>query len=800
MTGSSANGDGRGATARKIDVRQAVRARPLLTVGAPLALVVLTVVFILMVRPVYEASVSVRIDEEKSGLAMLEVLSMLSSGGEVFTEMAVLRSRSLAEEVVRSQGLQASLGAPVRTRRSEIFADLSVDTAAPAAEYSLERVGDGRFHLTGEITRRTDQPAPFERPAKESHDYGEVEVGRPVTVEGAQFTLAPGAEGHESIGFSVAPFQTAVQDLQSSLAVSRPDREAEVVVVRYRGSDPELVQAVPNDLAAHFLTGRQRVQSAEARGTVTFLQEQIDTLGGQLTSAEETLRSFREQNGIVSAEAEADAQVDRLAQMLARRDMLTAEREALGQLLAEVETEVAGSDGASPYRKLMSFPTLITNGASAEMLTQLVVLENMRAEFLMSRTEIDRDVILLTERIEALESQLRTMAETYWRGLGEQVRTIGDGLAGFEAELARIPAQQMTYVRMGRQADILSDLYILLQTKQKEAEIAAAVEDQSVRVVDPAIYPTEPIRPKPWLSLMVALAVGVVSGVGGAVVAEHLDRTVRDRGELQAATGAAVLGLIPIIRTATDGATSRLPWVRNGNGTAPGPRLIGPITSGDPAAEAYRSLRTNINFSRPSSAPKALVFTSPMPGDGKSTTAANMALVLAQQGGRVLLVDADMRRGSLDEAFREALEPGLSNVLIGSLGVGEATRTLQLEQGHELDFIPSGTRPPNPAELLSSEPMDLFLREVKERYDTVVFDAPPLNLVTDAALLGTHADGVVLVARAGVTEEESLGFAVDQIERVRATLLGTVLNGVDERRQAYYGGQGAGAHGYFDRS
>jgi len=261
-----------------------------------------------------------------------------------------------------------------------------------------------------------------------------------------------------------------------------------------------------------------------------------------------------------------------------------------------------------------------------------------------------------------------------------------------------------------------------------------------------------------------------------------------------------VLGLIPIIRTATDGATSRLPWVRNGNGTAPGPRLIGPITSGDPAAEAYRSLRTNINFSRPSSAPKALVFTSPMPGDGKSTTAANMALVLAQQGGRVLLVDADMRRGSLDEAFREAREPGLSNVLIGSLGVGEATRTLQLEQGHELDFIPAGTRPPNPAELLSSEPMDLFLREVKERYDTVVFDAPPLNLVTDAALLGTHADGVVLVARAGVTEEESLGFAVDQIERVRATLLGTVLNGVDERRQAYYGGQGAGAHGYFDRS
>ena len=140
MTGPSVNEPGGGSRARKIDVRQAVRARPLMTVGVPAALLVLTVVFILMVRPVYEASVSVRIDEEKSGLAMLEVLSMLSSGGEVFTEMAVLRSRSLAEEVVRSRGLQVSLEAPVRTLRSEIFADLSVDTAAPAAAYSLERV------------------------------------------------------------------------------------------------------------------------------------------------------------------------------------------------------------------------------------------------------------------------------------------------------------------------------------------------------------------------------------------------------------------------------------------------------------------------------------------------------------------------------------------------------------------------------------------------------------------------------------------------------------------------------------
>lgn len=799
MSAPSANGS-RPSRDRALDVRQAVRSRPLLTVGAPLVLVALTVAFVLTVRPVYEASTSLRIDENKSSLAMLEMLSTLGGGGEVFTEMAVLRSRSLAESVVRALGLQLRLDAPARTRRSDLFASVTVDTTAPAASYGLEARGGGRFHLTGTIVHPLDQPAPFERPTSESRDYGEVQVGTPIAIEGGTITLAPEAGDEEQISFSVAPYQRTVRELQTELAVSRPEREAGVVVVRYRGTDPYLVQAIPNAIASQFLVRRQQAQSAEARGTVSFLTEQIDTLGLQLAGAEEELRGYREQNRIVSPDAEADAQVERLAGLQARRDLLLADRDALGQLLTEVRAETQVVGGVSPFRKLMSFPTLIANTASAEMLSQLVALENQRAELMSSRTATDREVRLIDDRVAALEEQLRTMAETYWRGLGEQVRTLGAALAGFEGELARIPAQQMQYARMRRRAEMLSDLYTLLQTKEKEAQIAAAVEDQSVRVIDPAIYPTEPIRPKPWLSLMVAVAVGLVVGVGGAVVAEHMDRTVRDRAELQLVTGSVVLGLIPNIPEASHGLRFRMPWLANGHGAPSRPRLVGRTAAGDPAAEAYRSLRTNINFARPASPPKALVFTSPMPGDGKSTTAANMALVLAQQGTRVLLVDADMRRGALNETFEQPAQPGLSNILVGAVRAEDAIRRIGLDQGHALDFIPGGVRPPNPAELLSSEALDRFIREMSAKYDVIVFDAPPLNLVTDAALLGAKADGLLLVARAGVTEEEPLAYAVDQIHRVRATLLGTILNGIDERRQGYYGSQGTRAHGYFERS
>ena len=784
---------------RTVNPWDAVRRRPLLSLGVPLGIIALTVAFVLLVKPVYEAAASVRIDERRSGVAALEMLSALSQGSEVFTEMAVLESRSLAEDVVRALDLQLVVEDAGGALRSELFRDITVDTAAPAASYLLERGGDDAFELVAVIETPRDRPRPFRGPDTETRELGRVVPGEPIPIPGGRVVLAPAALEQERVAFAVLPFHKAVKELQDEISITRPEREADLVVMRYRGTDPALVQAVPNALAAAFLDRRQSTQSAEARGTVQFLDEQIAALDVQLVEAEEALRQFREDNDIVSIDAEADAQIERLAGMQARRDLLETEREALAQLLAEIEAgEVAVEGEQSPFRKLVAFPTLLSNTATAELLSQLAELENTRAELMRGRTAEDRDVRLLTQRIDQLEAQLRGISETYLRGLSNQVASINATLERFQDDLSVIPAQEMTFLRLGRQAEILSELYTLLQTRQKEAEIAAAVEDQSVRVVDPAIFPVEPIRPKPWLSLALALLLGSVAGVGGAILAEHADRSVRDRRTLQAATGAAVLGLIPNIPQRAAGAAE--PWLATNGGDRKGarPRLVGRIAAGNPAAEAYRSLRTNINFSRPDAPPRLLVFTSPMPGDGKSTTAANLALVLAQQGGRVLLVDADMRRGVLNEVFKESREPGLANVLFGSDTVESAIRRIELGDDHTLHFLPCGTRPPNPAELVSTSGMTALLDEVRERYDTVIFDAPPLNLVTDAAILGTRADGVILVARAGVTEEGPLEYAVEQLESVRAPLLGTVLNGMDEKKRDYYGSRHGKAYAYFD--
>jgi tyrosine-protein kinase Etk/Wzc len=773
-----------------------VRRHPVLFAGVPLALLALTLLFVLLVPPVYEASSSIRVDEERSSVAVLDVLQSLSSGSEVYTEMAVLESRSLAEAVVQALDLQVALASPGRTLRSEILGEVRADTAAPEATYRFARVGEDRWAVTGTLVQAPDLFRPLSRARAEERTFGEVGLGQPVDLAGVRVSLGPGAADADEIEVGVVRFQDAVRELQGRTEVRRPDREADVVEIRYRGGDPELVREVADTMAALFIRRRQSDQSAEARNTVTFLREQIDTLERQLGQAEETLRDFREREGVVALEAEADAQIERLATMRAERDLMDAERSALGDLLEEIQREAGGAPSPgeeSPYRRLLAFPSLLRNPATAELLGQLAELENNLSQLLIGRTPQDRDVRMSMERIRTLESQLQAIAETYLESLTRQVASYDRQLAASADELAEIPETEMTFIRLRRESEVLSDLYTLLQTRQKEAQIAAAVEDESVRVVDPAIFPSEPVRPRPWLSLGLALVLGVAGGLASVVAAEHMDRAVHDRHQLQAITDASVLGLIPTIEVAPVARGGR--WRRR----APTgrPRLIETATSGHPAAEAYRSLRTNIRFARTERPPRSLVFTSPMPGDGKSTTAGNLALVLAHQGHPVLLVDADMRRGVLNEVFDLPHEPGLSDILAGQTPFDQAVRTVDLDGHGELDFLAGGTRPPNPSELLASRAMADLLSALRDRYELVVFDAPPLNLVTDAALLGTRADGVILVARAGVTEEGSLAFSVDQLERVRAPLLGTVLNGLDERRQEYYGGRGSEAYSYF---
>ncbi len=766
----------------------------LLIAGSITVVVGLALVYTLTRTPIYEARASIRIDEDQSNVPVLDILQSISSGSQVETEMEVLRSRSLAEDVVDRLGIQLQLRSPSERSREELVEQVRVEPWAPAGMVRLERQEDGSFLVQSEGA---------------TVDGGQVRIGEPLALAGATFILQEAAAGLRSLELEIVPFDEAVERVMQSMSVTRPNRDANVVRLRYESPDTALVRMVPDLLATRFIARRADVLKTGARSTVEFLGGQIDSLAVELALAEDALQAYREGEQVVSLEAEKEAQVTQLARIQAERNQLDAERAALQRLLTGIEAEVvaAGPEAVppSPYRRIIAFPSLLPIPAVSELLRSLNESEGPLSELLGRRTREDPDVQSLVRRIREIEQQLRGIAETYLEGLTNQVEELDRTLARFSRDLERIPARELQTARLMRQAVVLEDIYTLLQTRLKESEIAQAVEDATVRVVDPALRTREPVRPRLLLNLLLAGVLGTMLGVGVAFGREFMDDTVHTREDIEKATGGlSVIGMIPRIQLPGAVANGNGNARRNGRGTrmpAGGlgdleERLVTGRDPRNPVSEAYRSLRTNLTFVTPDHPPRTLVMTSAMPQEGKSTTSANLAVTLCQMGLKVLLVDTDLRRGVLHALFKVPREPGLSNILAGQATLAESIRRVDLGENGTLNLISTGVLPPNPSELLSSHRMTKLIDELGEAYDTVILDCPPLNVVTDAAIVGARVDGVIVVARASTTEKGALAFATDLLRRVRAPVVGTVLNDLDHRRDSRYS-RGYGRYGYY---
>jgi capsular exopolysaccharide synthesis family protein len=739
--------------------------------------------YVKLATPIYRSSTTLQFQEKGSTVPVLDALRDLQGGTEVGTEMAVLRSRSLAEAVIDSLGLQVQVAGPREVRRTGVLAAVQADADAPEVRVRLVRGEDGRFAaelLEGEAEGELGAAAP----------------GEPLRLPGATVVLAPGAAGLDRIEVEVLPRTMAAEEFGKALGVSRPNRDANVVQVRFDAPDPELARDVANVLAHQYLVRRNAVRKVSDRSTVDFLRSQVDTLQVQLRSAEDAVRRFREQNRVVSLEAEAQAQVERLAALQAQRAELESERGALAGLLAEAKA-AAGPVGVgpSPYRRLLAFPTLLRNQTTSTLLQALTARETELSQLRARRTPADPDVQAVAGQLQSLEEQATAVVTTYLGGLSNQVEAIDRELAGFGERLAQVPAKEVEYARLERSARVLADIYTLLQTRLKEAEVVEAVEDASVRVVDVAVVAREPVSPRPIPTLLLSMFLGALAGIGLAIGREWADDAVHSREDVHAAVGLPVLGVIPI-------AGSGLGWIgriraeaSSGIDTAPNPLALAPLRElRGPLAESYRTLRTNLTFARPDGLLRVVVVTSTAPGEGKTTTVVNLAAALAQRGTRTLVVDADLRRGSVHRILGMLREPGLSQILIGHVGQAECTQHVTLEGGGTFDVISTGPLPPNPAELLSSDRMEALLQDVRERYDVVLIDTPPVTILTDAAVLGTRADGVVLVVRSGATREGVLRRAHEELRHLRVPVLGAVLNAVSrdhlgaEYGSAYYDG------------
>jgi capsular exopolysaccharide synthesis family protein len=315
-------------------------------------------------------------------------------------------------------------------------------------------------------------------------------------------------------------------------------------------------------------------------------------------------------------------------------------------------------------------------------------------------------------------------------------------------------------------AEGLSDMI-----RQLETPPGRTVAPIKATIYDSASTPGGPVSPQPVRNLAIGVILGLLLGVGTALLRDVLDTRVSSPEELSTLTHAPLLGAI-----AYDSGTKTRP-------------LVTQLESHAPRVESFRVLRTNLQFVDVDTATKVFVVTSAVPEEGKTTTSVNLAITLAQAGYRTVLVEGDLRRPRAGRALDLDQAIGVTTILLGRVGLSDA---IQKHPVSDLHLLGSGAIPPNPAELLQSKAMTQLLAELREQYDMVIIDAPPLLPVTDAALLAAQADGALLIVRHGRTSRDQVNQAVQRLEQVDASLVGVVMNMVPNRHRRYGYGYGYG--------
>jgi polysaccharide biosynthesis transport protein len=546
-----------------------------------------------------------------------------------------------------------------------------------------------------------------------------------------------------------------------------PIRNSRLVDVAYRSTDRALSAQVANAVARSYIDLDLDFKFRSTREASTWLEEQLAEQRKQVEGAEARLQQYREQNDALSLEDRQNIVVQKLSDLNAAVTRAKTERlqkEAMYRQLLEVQGDRAALD---------MFPAILANAFIQQQKAELASLQRRQAQ--LAEKYGDRHPAMIEAQSAIQSAQVKLEAEiakvvqavkTEYQAAVAQEQSMNAALDAQKGEALAMNRKAIDYNVIQRDVESSTQIYQTLLQRAKETGVSGELRTSNVRVVDSAEVPVLPVSPRRGLNILMGLVGGAFLGVGLAFLFEYLDNRVKTPEEIERELGLPSLGLIPVTAAVAGKAN---PLISDG---APAP-----------FAEAFRALRTNILFSAADGGPRSIVVTSTGPSEGKTMVAGNVAIGLAQTGQRVLLIDADMRRPRAHELFNAAVEPGLSNLLVGASKPSDVVQPSGVEN---LWVMPAGKTPPNPAELLGSRQFASLVGSLGGHFDCVVIDTPPVLAVTDAAVVAHRATGVLFVIAADVTSRQAAQTALDQLQNARAKFLGAVLNRVDVERDSYY--------------
>ena len=575
------------------------------------------------------------------------------------------------------------------------------------------------------------------------------------------------------------PVEIAATQVRGSLEIS-PIRNSHLVQVSWVAPDPILAADVANAIVDAYIGFNIESAHTTSDQASEFLVGQVGNLKREIAALEDQLQGYGESKQIVSVDDDSNITLKALSDIASRR---TVAQTVLAEKEAAYRTALSTPSAA--------LPQVLASDLIARLKQEHAILEAQYSEkarlfkddwpgMQQLKSKLDQSRERLNAETEDIGTNVRRSAESAYRQAQEEVRGLTALMNGQEGQAQVLKRNAVEFKNL--QSEVLKKREMLsaLMARQNEMALTTRLADldatsSNIRVVDRARPSPAPFRPNKKLNLALALAVGLGLGIAAALFLDYLDNTIGGPAEVERVARLPVLAVVPHYKGGVRGTAPDL---------APSVDLVAHRERGTAASEAYRELRTAILLSSAGHPPRQIMVTSALPEDGKSSTAINLAVVLAQSGRRVLLVDADLRRPRLHRVFGQDERRGLSTILSGL--EEDPLPLVRPTPVAGLDLLVSGPVPPNPSELLDSPGfVETGKRLLAGGYDHVIYDSPPALAVADPVIVASAVGTAVLVARAGRTPRESLKRAVEKFAQAGVKPIGVVLNDLDPGRHAY---------------